>query len=186
MTIGGGMPNLGIMEDGGTGLYNPAADNLHAIRNAIVPALGEIWPVASVYLPQIVLVNAPFNRALPNITIAGIPAGAVVTRALALITFRSVYNTNVAINSVSGVQTIQCQNTTTGGPWTTVFSFVGGELSTDPASYSGGDVLIGQNDFSAQIAANGDVIAFQWTQALAVVPNFNINDIQIIIRLWVG
>jgi hypothetical protein len=180
------MPNLPIIEDGGTGLYDPLNDNLHVIRNSIAPALGEIMPLASVYLPQIVLVNAPFNRALPNITIAGIPAGAVVTRALALITFRNVFNTNVAANSVSGAQTIQCQNTTTGGPWTTVFSFVGGELATDPASYSGGDVLVGANDFSAQIAANGDVIAFQWTQALAAVPNFNINDIQIIMRLWVG
>ena len=186
MTIGGGMPNLNPIQDGGSGLFNPLTDNLHAIRNAIAPALGEIMPLASVYLPQLVLVNAPFDRALPNITIAGIPAGAIVTRALAMITFRNVFNTNVAVNSVSGVQNIQCQNTTTGGPLTTVFSFVGGELSTDPASYSGGDVLIGQSDFSAQITANGDVIAFQWTQALAAQPNFNINDIQIIVRLWVG
>jgi hypothetical protein len=186
MTLGGGIPNLGPIEDGGTGLFNIATDNLHAIRAAITPALGEIMPLASAYMPQIVIVNAPFDRALPAITIAGIPAGATVTRALAMITFRSVYNTNVAANSVAGGQTIQCRNITTGGPLTTVFTFAGGELATDPASYSGGDVLIGQNDISAQIAANGNVINFQWTQALAAVPNFNINDIQIILRLWVG
>jgi len=146
--------------------------------------LGQLPPMASPYMNQIILVNAPFNIGLPTVNIV-LPTGAVVTHAIALISFRSVYNTNVALNSVAGGQDIQCFDPLTGN-LVSVFSFGGSELATDPASYSGGDVLVGYDFAQSVTLANGDALAFQWTGAQCGVPNLNINDIQIILRLWVN
>ena len=146
--------------------------------------LGALPPMASQYQGQIVLVNAPFDLGLPSVNIV-LPLGAVVSHAIAMISFRSVYNTNVALNSINGGQDIQCFDPLTGN-LVSVFSFGGGELATDPASYSGGDVLVGYDFASSVTLSDGDSLSFQWTGAQSVVPNLNINDIQIILRLWVN
>ena len=152
--------------------------------------LGALPPMASQYQSQIVLVNAPFDLGLPSVNIF-LPLGAVVSHAIAMISFRSVYNTNVALNSINGGQDIQCSDPLTGN-LVSVFSFGGSELATDPASYSGGDVLIGY-DFANTLTnptgltlTDGDSLSFQWTGAQSLLPNLNINDIQIILRLWVS
>ena len=145
--------------------------------------LGALPPMASPYFNQLVLVNAPNDLGLPAVNIS-LPTGAVVTHAIALITFRSVYNTNVAINSIANGQDIVCYDPVTGNP-IPVFSFGGGELSTDPASYGGGDVLVGYDFASSVTLSDGDSLAFTWLAAQSLFPNFNINDIQMILRLWV-
>jgi hypothetical protein len=152
--------------------------------------LGALPPMASSYLPQIVLVNAPVDIYVGGVNIS-LPLGAIVSHAIAMISFRSIYNTNVALNWINGGQDIQCFDPITGN-LIPVFTFGGSELATDPASYSGGDVLIGY-DFANTLAnptgltlTDGDFLSFQWTGAQSLLPNLNINDIQIILRLWVS
>lgn len=155
-------------------------------QNVYSANYNEVAPIASVIAPQISLQIGVVTITLPYILIAGIPVGFKVIQAKAMFLFRSLDNTFALTNSLNGAQYIQC-NKDVGGSLINAYDFVGGEFSV-PASTSGasGDALLGTNDISAQVPANGEQMDFQWTLSQAVKSNLNFNDFQIILRLWVG
>lgn len=139
--------------------------------------------LASAYAPQIVLTGGAGNKPLPSITIRGLPTGVNVTQAEMLVKFRTIENTNAAVNSVSGAQNIQAQKAV-GGSWITGIALGGGEFSVPGATRETGDVMMGTNDVSAQVPANGAVMSFQWTGGVAALANLNFNDVQVILKIW--
>lgn len=140
----------------------------------------DLWSSIS---PQVQLTTAAGDKSLPSIVIAGLPSSVSIARAVMMVVFRTMENTNAAQNYVSGAQVIQAQKAVSGS-WITALSFAGGELDVPASTRESGSVLMGMTDISSQIPANGATINFQWASALAAQNNLNINDIQLGIRIW--
>jgi len=140
----------------------------------------DLW---SAYSAQIVLTTSTGDKPLPSITITGLPAGMIVTRAVMMFKYRTIENTNAAVNSVSGAQNIQAQKAV-GGSWVTGIALGGGECSVPASTRETGDVMMGTDDISSQIPVNGALLNFQWASGKAAQNSLNFNDIQIGLRIW--
>jgi len=118
------------------------------------------------------------------VTVADLPAGATVVRAIVMMKFRMVENTNAAENSLdcTAVQPIQVDDSANNG-WVTAIDFVDEQFKIAATTREGGDVLIGDNDVSARVDGN-DTYDFQWLNAKAHLANIQFNDIQMGIRIW--
>ena len=118
------------------------------------------------------------------VVIAGLPAGATIVRAIVMMKFRMVENTNAAENSLdcTAVQPIQVNDSAPTG-WVTAIDFVDEQFKIAATTREGGDVLIGDNDVSARVDGE-DTYDFQWLNALAHLANIQFNDIQMGIRIW--
>jgi len=153
------------------------------------PYIDQPKPVSSVtiwsqYTTQIVITAGAGDKALNPITIAGLPANAIVQRALVYVKFRTMENINVAANSLSGAQNFQVAKAV-GGTYITGIAFLGGELAAMAISGQvSGDVIMGTNDVKAQVPFNGLVMNAKFTSAVAAVASINLNDIQWGIQVW--
>ncbi len=163
------------------------ADEHQALsREEILEALTALMPwidLWSSYSAQIVLTTGAGDKPLPSITIAGLPTGVTIARALMMFKYRTIENTNAAVNSVSGAQNIQAKKAV-GGSWVTGIALGGGECSVPASTRETGDVMMGTDDISGQVPANGAVMSFKWTSGKAANNNLNFNDIQVGLRIW--
>ncbi len=155
-------------------------DKINPIKDRAIHTIDIPW---SAYAAQIVLTNGAGDKALPSLTIVNLPTGATIVYALPFLKFANKENTNAAVNSVSGAQNIQVEKAV-GGAWITGIAFGGGEYSTPASTREGGDVMMGTNDVSAQVPANGAVMSFKWTSGVAAQNNLNFNDVQVGLRIW--
>jgi hypothetical protein len=146
------------------------------------PAMASIdlW---SAYEPQVVLSSSAENIDLPSITIAGLPAGVSIVRAVMMFKYRTIENTSDGDNSLSGGQNIQAQKAIDGS-WVTGIALNGDECFVPATTRETGDVMMGTNDISGQIPENGAEMNFQWTQAQASDDELNLNDVQVGLRIW--
>ena len=140
----------------------------------------DLW---SSYSTQIQLNTIMGDKVLPSITIAGLPSGATVIRAIMMLKYRTLENTNAAINGVSGGQNIQAEKAVSGS-WVTGIALGGGECSVPASTHETGDVMMGTADISTQVPANGAVMNFMWTNGIAAQNNLNFNDVQVGLRIW--
>lgn len=118
------------------------------------------------------------------VVVADLPAGATIVRAIVMMKFRMVENTNAAENSLdcTAVQPIQVDDSGNTG-WVTAIDFVDEQFKIAATTREGGDVLIGDNDVAARVDGN-DTYDFQWLNAKAHLANIQFNDIQMGIRIW--
>lgn len=125
---------------------------------------------------------------LPSVTVADLPAGATIVRAIAMLKFRMVENTNVAANKLNGAtvpatsQVIQVRDDTP-GTWRDAVNFVDDQFGLAASTREGGDVLIGSVDIAVEVDGN-DTYEFQYLLALADVASLNLNDCQTGLRIW--
>lgn len=94
----------------------------------------DLW---TPYAAQVQLTAVAGNKALPSLTVAGIPNWAIVSRAVMLYKFRNIENTNAAVNSVSGAQNLQAQKAVAGA-YITGIALAGGEFSVPATTREGG------------------------------------------------
>ncbi|MBU0778337.1 hypothetical protein KKF82_08780, partial [Patescibacteria group bacterium] len=118
------------------------------------------------------------------VVVADLPAGATIVRAIVMMKFRMVENTNAAENSLdcTAVQPIQVDDSGSTG-WVTCIDFVDEQFKIAATTREGGDVLIGDNNVAARVDGN-DTYDFQWLNAKAHLANIQFNDIQMGIRIW--
>jgi hypothetical protein len=140
----------------------------------------DLWSTLSA---QVQLTTSPLDKPLPSISIAGLPSGVSIARAIMMLVFRTLENTNAAQNYVSGAQNIQVEKSP-GGSWITGIALAGGELDVPASTRETGTVLMGTDDISSQVPANGTSMNFKWTSAVAAANNLNFNDVQVGIRIW--
>jgi len=125
---------------------------------------------------------------LPGVTIDGIPAGATILRAIAMLKFRMVENTNAAANKLNGgtvastSQVIQVRDDTPGA-WGDAINFADDQFGLAAEIREGGDVCIGSIDISGVVVGN-DGYEFQWLLGKADLDFINFNDVQVGIRVW--
>ncbi|MDP2728988.1 MAG: hypothetical protein Q8O55_00670 [Dehalococcoidales bacterium] len=147
----------------------------------------DFWsvPQEEVAIPA---VGAAATLTLPTVTIADLPAGATIVRAIAMLKCRIMENTNVAANKLSGAtvadtsQVIQVRDDTP-GTWRDAIKFVDDQFGIAASTREGGDVLIGDTDIAVEVDAN-DGYNFQYLLAAADVAALNLNDVQVGLRIW--
>jgi hypothetical protein len=139
----------------------------------------DFW---SQYAPQVQLTTVTEDKALPEITIEGLPAGAVIIRARMLCKFRILENTSANLNSLNGAQNIQARKQID-GDWITGIALAGGEMAVQASTR---DVLLGTQDIASQIPASGGQVDLRWANARATQDNLNFNDVQVGVRIWYG
>ena len=118
------------------------------------------------------------------VIVAGLPALAVVVRAVCMFKFRMVENTNAAENSIDCAAAMPIQVDDSGNTgWVTCIDFTDEMYKIAATSREGGDVVIGDNNVAARVDGN-DTYDFQWLNAKAHLANIQFNDIQMGIRIW--
>ena len=124
---------------------------------------------------------------LGNVVVASLPAGATIVRAIAMLKFRVIENTNVAINQLDGStvantsQVIQVKKA--GGAWLDAIQFTTTQFRIPATTRESGDVIIGQDNVVAQVNANA-TYEFQWLLAKALLVDLQMKDIQTGLRIW--
>jgi len=125
---------------------------------------------------------------LPTITVADLPSGATVVRAIAMVKFRAIENINAAVNKLDGAtvaatsQVIQVRDDTP-GTWRDAIKFVDDQFGLAALTREGGDVLIGDTDIAVEVDGNDDY-NFQYLLAKADLLGINWNDVQVGLRIW--
>ena len=132
------------------------------------------------------LTGGQTTPSLPTVTIADLPDGATIVRAIAMFKFRMVENTNAAENSLdkTAAQPIQVRDDTP-GTWQDAINFVDEQFKIAATTREGGDALIGSIDIAGagKVDAN-DGYNFQWLNAKAHLGNLQFNDVQVGLRIW--
>lgn len=139
----------------------------------------DFW---SVPVEEVSVTNVATNRALPDVVVAGLPAGVTVLRAVALFKFRIVAEASGAGNSLDGAQEIQVRDDTPGA-WMDAINFVDDMFTLASDQREGGDAIIGAIDVSAVVDGN-DTYNLQWENARANGTSINFNDVQVGLRIW--
>lgn len=136
----------------------------------------------SAYQLTITLGAAQLTIALPNIIVAGIPAGATVTKALIDVKCRTIENSNAAVNNLNGAtvaatsQVIQVQNSV-GGTWTDCINFIDNQFEIGISSVEGGDLMGGQINVSGEVDGNG-TYNLRWLLSRADLNSLIFHDVQ--------
>ena len=133
---------------------------------------------------EVAVTGAQATPGLPSVVVADLPDGATIVRAIVMMKFRMVENTNAAENSLdcTAVQPIQVDDSGNTG-WLTAIDFVDEQFKIAATTREGGDILIGDNNVAARVDGN-DTYDFQWLNAKAHLANIQLNDIQMGIRIW--
>jgi hypothetical protein len=118
------------------------------------------------------------------VVVADLPAGATVVRAIVMMKFRMVENTNAAENSLDcgAAQPIQIDDVANTGMRDCI-DFVDEQFKIAAETREGGDVLIGDINVADRVDGN-DTYDFQWLNAKAHLANIQFNDIQMGIRIY--
>jgi hypothetical protein len=131
---------------------------------------------------NIALTNLGPTLALPSVTVAGIPAGATIIRAIAIFEYRAIENTSGAgTNRIQSTSYIQVRISTP-GPWTNAIMFTTGLFTLAASTREGGSVSIGDLDLSSIVVGNA-VYEFQWFDAYSLRANLEFNDMQVGLRI---
>jgi len=128
--------------------------------------------------------------AMATVTVADLPTGATIVRAIAMMKFRSIENTNAAANKLDGAtvdntsQVIQVADDTPGTYYDAI-KFVDDQFGLAGSTREGGDVLIGSVDIAGagKVDANDGYI-FRWLLSNADQDDLNFNDVQFGLRIW--
>lgn len=120
------------------------------------------------------------TETLPTVTIADLPSGATIVRAIAMLKFRMIENTHAGANALEGAQHIQVQ--ASGGTWRDAISLADNLFTFTEAAREGGDVLIGDHDIAVEVDENG-AYSFQWV-ANADEEFIQLNDVQVGLRIF--
>ena len=132
--------------------------------------------------------GAGVTVSLPTVTVEGLPTGATVLRAIAMLKFRMVENTNAAANRLDGgtvpdtSQVIQVRDDSPGA-WADAITFVDGQFGLEGEVREGGDVCIGSVNIAGVVVGN-DGYEFQWLLGKAVSDFLDFSDVQVGIRVW--
>ncbi|KKM20623.1 hypothetical protein LCGC14_1643570, partial [marine sediment metagenome] len=133
---------------------------------------------------EVVVTGAQTTPGLPSVTIADLPAGATIVRAIAIFKFRMVENTYAGVNKLSAAAVLPIQVKEAGaGAWTTAIDFVDDAFTLADTAREGGDAIIGDNDIASEVDGN-DTYSFQWLNAKADSNNLQFNDVQVGLRIW--
>jgi len=133
---------------------------------------------------EVAVTGAQSTIALSPVTIADLPAGATIVRAIALFKFRVVENIFAGVNRLDAAAALPIQvddGAATG--YVTAIDFVDDAFTLAASIREGGDIIIGDNNIAARVDGN-DTYPFRWLNAKADQNNIQFNDVQVGLRIW--
>lgn len=139
----------------------------------------EFW---SVPIVSISVTNGATDISLPDVTVADLPAGATIIRAIAMFKFRIVRETSAGANALSGAQEIQVRDDSPSA-WIDAINFADNQFTLAASAEEGGDVFVGAIDISGTVDGN-DTYNFQWDEAIADATGITFSEIQTGIKIW--
>ncbi len=182
-------PNLKVIQNP-DGTYSISikdvnSDAMLAAVNALITTgfLFAFWsdPQLGVTIPAVA-----GTLTLPGVVVAGLPAGAVVTRAKAILLYRVIDNLNVALNKLDGAtvaltsQVVQINKG--GGAWSDAITFLDDQLSIAGSTREGGSPLACAIDLAATVTGN-DTYNFRWLLAKADLASLYLQGVHMLIQL---
>jgi len=150
----------------------------------------DFWsnPVEEISLAQ-AATTLPAALAAWDVTVANLPVGATIVRAVAMFKSRMVENTSQAVNSLDlatnpGVSQVIQVETDAPGTWRDAINFADDQFSIAGGPLrEGGDVCIGNINIAVEVTAN-DIYHVRWLLSKANQNNLNFNDVQVGLRIW--
>lgn len=153
-------------------------DNLDTALGRVLCSM-DFWSAPQ---EEVQVTSVAGDKGLPNVTLADLPSGATIVRAIAMFKFRMVENSHAGVNKLAGAQNIQVRADTP-GTWRNAITLVDALFTLADSAREGGDVLLGGNDIAVEVDGN-DIYEFQWASALADQDNLQFNDVQVGLRVW--
>ena len=127
------------------------------------------------------------NQSLPSVTIpAGALEGRKIKAAYCHMKYAKARDSSAADNKLSGNQYIQVKESVSGS-YTNAILLVDDMMFIDVSEGTviGGDVIYGNIDVKAQISAENLIFNFQWTAAKADGASLILDDVEMIVEVWV-
>ncbi len=121
------------------------------------------------------------TETLPSVTIADLPDGATIVRAIAIFFFRMVENTHAGVNAINAAQHIQVQKAA--GTWRDAISIADTLFTFTAAAREGGTVMMGDHNIAVEVDANA-VYNFQWLSADSLQDFIQFNECVVGLRIW--
>jgi predicted secreted protein len=133
---------------------------------------------------DLITVNAAAaDETFPPVTVADVPAGATVVRAILGVIVGEFEDTSTAENSVVLAGTEHFQIDKTGGTYIDAIKLLAGQWLTPASGRRGGTVLIGDIDISSEVDDN-DTYEIKWEGADVTGASLLLRDVQTFIKLW--
>ena len=161
------------------GILGNPAQTLSAMLGHIVSSM-DFW---GAIIEELQLTSAlQANLALGgNVVIAGIPAGATITRVVVMFLCRAIENTNAAANKLQDAQNIEVNFD--GGAFIDAINWADDLFAVALSTREMGTVMIGDNDVKATVTGNG-TCTFRIDAARADQNNLQFNDYQCGVRVY--
>ena len=140
---------------------------------------------------EVQLTGTVGNKTLPSITVADLPSGATIVRAIVMFKFRMVENTHATLaNKLDGTtvastsQVIQIRDDTPGTYYDCI-NFIDDQFHIAATLRESGDITVGNIDVSGTGKVDGnDTYNLQWIQGLADEDDIQFNDVQCGLKIW--
>lgn len=131
----------------------------------------------------VTITSTAATQALPSVTVADIPSGAVIVRVVAMLKYRAAEDTSGSDNSLVLAGTEHIQVDKSGGTYIDAIKLIASSIQVAASTRDGGDVWIGDIDVSSEVDGN-DTYEFQWEGADATGNNLLIRDLQVGLRVY--
>jgi len=123
---------------------------------------------------------------LPDVVVAGIPSGATLVRAVAIIKVRAIENkSSSGPNAINGAQSIRVKKST--GAWGTddvaAIDLADNQWSVAASTREFGDVQTGDNDVKSEVDGNA-TYNLRFENPIVDYATLQLNDVQVGIRIW--
>ena len=139
---------------------------------------------------SITITNAAADLAFPDVVVAGIPAGAVILRVVALLKPRVIQDTSGAQNRINAAgKTLRIKASAGVWPGTVAINFAQNQWTVEAAVKEGGDLLVGDQNLSAVVVGN-DTYNFASRQTVsadalvALGNNLVLQDVYCALRVY--
>ena len=120
---------------------------------------------------------------LPNITVADLPSGATVVRAIMMFKCRAIADSSSAENYVESAQVMSIDSDSGRGSVVTAINIPANMFKVAADTKEGGDVIIGDNDVASEVTGNATYYP-TWELADAHGGSLTFYDVQVGLRIW--
>lgn len=130
----------------------------------------------------VTITNGAGDKALPSVVIPNNTLG-TFQRVVAMFKYRKALDSSAALNKLSGAQDIQVKESGA-GTYIDAINLQDDQISCPASGETSGDVIIGDIDVKAQVAAINKTYDFQMDEAVADGSNLVLHDVQCGLRVY--
>ena len=154
-------------------------DTLEASIGRILQPM-EFW---SDLQATVVVNDTAADKTLPNVTVAEVPTGATIVRAIMIFKYKKVVESSTSDNATVAAQTMSISLVAGRTDVLTAINIGDNSFSTTGSATEGGDAIVGDNDIAAKVTANATYYP-TWELADCDAVALTFYDVQVGFRIW--